>query len=116
MTNLIKRNFSDNIKTLRLKRQWTQKEVADRIGISIPAYSKIETGFTDINLSRLIQIADVFKVDLLSLLLTKGQSWSGDTFNDHALQKKLLNQEAEISNLHRKLIELYEELRKRNNP
>jgi hypothetical protein len=31
----------------------------------------------------------------------------------HALQEKLLNQETEISNLYRKLIELYEELRKK---
>jgi len=113
MTNPIVKNFSDNIKTLRVQRQWTQKKVADRIGISIPAYSKIETGFTEINLSRLVQIADIFKVDLISLLLTKGQSWPENTGNDHALQEKLLNQETEISNLYRKLIELYEELRKK---
>jgi transcriptional regulator with XRE-family HTH domain len=113
MTNPIAKNFSDNIKTLRIKRQWTQKNVADRVGISIPAYSKIETGFTNINLSRLVQIADVFKVDLVSLFLTKGQSRPEKKGNDYALQEKLLNQEAEISNLQRKLIELYEDLRKK---
>jgi transcriptional regulator with XRE-family HTH domain len=35
-----------NIRTLRHQRGWSQEDVADRLGISIPAFSKIETGVT----------------------------------------------------------------------
>jgi len=56
------------IKMLRQKHGWTQEDVANRLGISIPALSKIETGVTDVNLSRLEQIADIYEITLLQLL------------------------------------------------
>lgn len=51
-----------NIRTLRQKHGWSQAQVASRLDISIPAFSKIETGITDINISRLNQIATLFEV------------------------------------------------------
>jgi transcriptional regulator with XRE-family HTH domain len=39
-----------NIRTLRQKHGWSQGQVASRLHISIPAFSKIETGITDINI------------------------------------------------------------------
>jgi transcriptional regulator with XRE-family HTH domain len=50
------KSVGKNIRTLRHQRGWSQEDVANRLGISIPAFSKIETGVTDINLSRLEQI------------------------------------------------------------
>jgi len=44
------------IKKLRQKLNFTQYLVAEKLGISIPAFSKIETGITDINRSRLKQL------------------------------------------------------------
>ena len=45
------------IRLLRHQKSWSQEDVAKQLGISIPAFSKIETGITDINLSRLEQIS-----------------------------------------------------------
>lgn len=33
-----------SLKVLRVKRGWTQREVADKIGITAPNYNYIETG------------------------------------------------------------------------
>ena len=48
------------IRLLRHQKGWSQEDVAKRLDISIPAFSKIETGITDVNLSRLNQIAKLF--------------------------------------------------------
>jgi transcriptional regulator with XRE-family HTH domain len=41
-----------NIRTLRHEHGWSQEDVANRLGISIPAFSKIETGVTPRNQAR----------------------------------------------------------------
>ncbi|MFD0792172.1 helix-turn-helix domain-containing protein [Mucilaginibacter litoreus] len=105
-----------NIRTLRHEHGWSQEDVANRLGISIPAFSKIETGVTDINLSRLEQIANIFEVsvvNLLSLEYTEEPAVQDESFN--IIQKKLLDRETEITNLQRKVILLYEELLSKKN-
>ena len=88
------------------------KYIDKRLDISIPAFSKIETGITDINLSRLEQISTLFDMSVVQLL----------TFNDHEqeqkfvneleiVNKKLTDREVEIIDLQKKVIELFEELR-----
>ncbi len=47
------------LKFIRSVKNWTQEDVAEKLGISIHAYAKIERGETDVNLSRLEQIAIV---------------------------------------------------------
>jgi len=61
-------SIGKNIKRLRQKANWNQRQAAERLGISIAAYSKIETGITEINISRLKQIADLFGVDYMIIL------------------------------------------------
>ena len=55
------------IKKLRIKRNWAQAIVAGRLGISVPALSKIESGATDVNFARLEQIAHIFKINVVQL-------------------------------------------------
>lgn len=50
------------VRMLRAARQWTLEEVSQRVGTSIPALSKIENGITDMSISRLQQLADLFEV------------------------------------------------------
>ena len=105
-----------NIRTLRHEHGWSQEDVANRLGISIPAFSKIETGVTDINLSRLEQIANIFEVSVVNLLsLEYTQEPSTQDLSLNIIQKKLVDREAEIANLQRKVILLYEELLNKNN-
>jgi transcriptional regulator with XRE-family HTH domain len=105
-----KATVGQGIKMLRQKHGWTQEDVANRLGISIPALSKIETGVTDVNLSRLEQIADIYEITLLQLLNVYNEELEPVILNSDVLKKKLSAQEAEISQLQRKVIELYDEL------
>ncbi len=105
-----------NIRTLRHEHGWSQEDVANRLGISIPAFSKIETGVTDINLSRLEQIANIFEVSVVNLLsLEYTEEPSTQDVSLGIVQKKLIDREAEITNLQRKVILLYEELLSKGN-
>jgi len=100
-----------NIRTLRHQRSWSQEDIANRLGISIPAFSKIETGVTDINLSRLEQIADIYEVNVVNLLALDAEATELPVSNLSIAQKKITDRETEIANLQRKVILLYEELR-----
>ncbi|WP_158826526.1 helix-turn-helix domain-containing protein [Mucilaginibacter lacusdianchii] len=104
-------SVGNNIRTLRHQRGWSQEDVATRLGISIPAFSKIETGITDVNLSRLEQIATIFEISVVQLVglgLTESEKQYSSM---NAANKKLSERETEIAELQRKVIELYEELR-----
>jgi transcriptional regulator with XRE-family HTH domain len=59
---------SEQIKFIRTLRGWTQENLAHKLGISTHAYAKIERGETDVNLSRLEQIAQVMEIELPRLL------------------------------------------------
>lgn len=106
------KTLGKKIRLLRHQKGWSQEDVAKRLDISIPAFSKIETGITDINLSRLEQIATLFEMSVVQLL----------TFNDaegelkhvaelENVNKKLMDRETEVIDLQKKVIELFEELR-----
>lgn len=56
------------IKRLRQQKDQKQADLAKSLNLTVPAYSKIEAGITDINLSRLFQIAALFGVAPSSLL------------------------------------------------
>lgn len=120
MSEIIKKKTNKsagkNIRTLRHEHGWSQEDVANRLGISIPAFSKIETGVTDINLSRLEQIANIFEVSVVNLLsLEYTEEPSTQDLSLSIIQKKLTDRETEITNLQRKVILLYEELLSKNN-
>lgn len=105
------KTIGKNIRTFRHQHGWSQEEVANRLGISIPAFSKIETGVTDINLSRLEQIANIYEIDVVQILSMDTEEVEQQPTNLSIVQKRLVDREAEIVNLQRKVILLYEELR-----
>src|SRR5215831_18045164 len=57
-----------NIKAILELKNYTQDYVAGQLRVSIPTYSNIETGKTEVTLSRLQQIAKVFEVDYQQIL------------------------------------------------
>ena len=97
------------IRLLRHQKCWSQEDVSKQLGISIPAFSKIETGITDINLSRLEQIAKLFELTVVQLLSTHGDE-DQETYNMEVnnLNLKLHERESELIDLQKKLIDLYE--------
>jgi len=107
------KTLGKKIRLLRHQKGWSQEDVAKRLDISIPAFSKIETGITDINLSRLEQISKLFEMTVVQLL----------TYNDNEQQekyvselenisKRLQEREAEVIELQKKIIDLFEEIRR----
>ena len=90
------------IRLLRHQRSWSQEDVAKQLDISIPAFSKIETGITDVNLSTVVQ------------LLTFTDSEEQEKYNNEVevLTKKLQDRETDVIELQKKVIDLYEELRR----
>ena len=58
----------EKIRFLRQAKDWTQEEVADKLKMSQNGYGSIERGETDVNLSRLEQIAGLFEINLSELL------------------------------------------------
>jgi transcriptional regulator with XRE-family HTH domain len=106
-------SVGNNIRTLRHQRGWSQEDIATRLGISIPAFSKIETGVTDVNLSRLEQIANIYEISVVQLLGLGLTETEKQYSSMNSAQKKLTEREMEIADLQRKVIELYEELHNR---
>jgi transcriptional regulator with XRE-family HTH domain len=108
--------LATNIRMLRQQNNWSQEDIARKLGISIPAFSKIETGITDVNLSRIEQIANIFGVPVVKLLATEDDNVQEEPQQllIDAVKKKIIDREDEINILQRKVIVLYEELRKRH--
>ncbi len=104
-----------NIRAVRHQHNWSQEDVANQLGISIPAFSKIETGITDINLSRLQQIAEIFGISLVQLLSFGESREEYKSSHLQAIRKKLEESEEEVVELQRKVISLYEQLHYKNN-
>ena len=106
------KTLGKKIRLLRHQKGWSQEEVAKRLDISIPAFSKIETGITDINLSRLEQISALFEMSVVQLLtyneVEQDQKIASELEN---VNKKLMDRETEVIDLQKKVIELFEELR-----
>jgi transcriptional regulator with XRE-family HTH domain len=106
------KTLGKKIRLLRHQKGWSQEDVAKRLDISIPAFSKIETGITDINLSRLEQISNLFEMSVVQLLTFNDLESDQKFVNElEVVSKKLTDRETEIIDLQKKVIELFEELR-----
>ena len=56
------------IRKFRISKGWDQAFMAERLDITRSSYSKIEAGLTDVNVSRLEQIAFILDVKLIQIL------------------------------------------------
>lgn len=98
------------IRLLRYEKGWRQEDVAAALKISVPALSKIESGITDLNLSRADQIAELFGISLAQLIAC--DSTDQALGNDLETLSRLLEQrDAELITLQKKVIALLEELK-----
>ena len=95
------------IKKLRTFHCLTQEEVASRLFLSLKAYQNIEYGITKLDLERIKQLADIFKVnvaDLTNSAELKIKFEESKTQTDHS---KVLNGENSFPDL-----EVYKQLLK----
>jgi transcriptional regulator with XRE-family HTH domain len=103
------------IRLLRHQKGWNQQDAAKQLEISIPAFSKIETGITDINLSRLNQISKLFNLTVVQLLSSSDTEEKEYVNEIDTITQKLQQRDNEIIELQKKVIDLYEQLYKDNN-
>lgn len=95
-------NIYKHIQEIRKSRGMSQDVLAEHLGISQDAISKIERGITEITLNRLQQIADVFKMSVVEIInYPNGSAVGANDERVKELEKELL----EISNTIKKLLE-----------
>jgi len=102
--------FPQKLKLIRSSKNWTQEDMAEKLDISTHAYAKIERGETNVNLSRLEQIAEVLEMELWQLFAserknifnlagthnTQGDNWY---VNPHSTEQIEYKHELEKANL-----------------
>lgn len=97
----MKKETGHKIRQIRELKGFTQEYIADKLGISQRAYSKIENNQTKIDWERITKIAEVFGVDPIDMI----------SFDDNLIFNNC-NQsgkfETFINNMPERLIEQYE--------
>ncbi|KSU14876.1 helix-turn-helix domain-containing protein [Lactococcus lactis] len=56
--------FSERLKELRKEKDLTQKEIANKLGVSRVAYTNWENGKREPNIERFVKLADYFNVNI----------------------------------------------------
>ena len=102
------KTLGQKFKILRQKRRYNQQKMSILLGISIPAYSKLETGITDPNFSRIEQIARVHNITIYQLLAIGEDENSPQELAVNSLRQKVEQLEASVIRLQGKLIDLYD--------
>ena len=59
---------NEKIRFLRETKNWSQEEMANKLGMSTSGYSKIERGEARLTIPKLEQIVEVFDTDILELM------------------------------------------------
>ena len=108
------KTLGEKFRILRQKKGVNQKAMADLLEISIPAYSKLETGITDPNFSRINQIAEVHNLTLREFLDVGEEGISEQEQIVTQLKEKIGQLENSVIRLQSKLIDLYDRDEKNN--
>jgi transcriptional regulator with XRE-family HTH domain len=101
----IRDTLLNNLKKYRIAKGWKQHDVAEALDISAPAYCQIETGTTDVNLSRLEQLADLFNISVVELFTGS----KNEIKQQEDLKDALLHTELQIRELKKMITNLKKE-------
>lgn len=74
---------NEKIRMMRELNHWTQEDMADKLHMSLNSYAKMERGESKIYLDKLEQVAEVFNIDLVDLLLFNKQGLVGLVIGDN---------------------------------
>lgn len=66
--------MKSRLKVLRAERDWTQEELADRVGVSRQAINAIETGKYEPSLSLAFKLAKLFEARIEDVFFPDGTS------------------------------------------
>jgi len=105
-----------NLKALRKKKCWTQTKIAEKLNLSVPAYAKIESGFTILTISRVHEFVSLFEVPVNVILCIEVKD--EETENSiilEGLRNKIAGIDNAINKLRGTAIELYGVLGEKRN-
>lgn len=96
--------FAENLRNLRKERKLTQKDMADKLNISVNSFSQYELGNTEPNILNLIKLADFFcvTVDYLIGAPVKANANTGEILDSE--EKNLIKYYRGMSNVSKNAI------------
>jgi transcriptional regulator with XRE-family HTH domain len=94
------KTLGEKLRVLRQTKNWSQEDMAHQLDLSLPAYSKIERGISDVSLTRLTQIAKLFNLTAIALLAY------GEKNVDKGCKELLEEKDKEIIKLQKRVIDL----------
>jgi len=99
-----------NIKQLRELKNLTQSHIAERLNMSIGGYSKIESGQTDVTLSKIQRIAEILEADLATILNFDPKNIFNQYNNTHSIITGSVDTQNNDSNILKILSNIQEEI------
>ena len=58
----------DKVRIMREVNQWSQEDMAEKMGMYVTGYAKIERGQSNIHYDKLVQLAKIFNISLSDLI------------------------------------------------
>lgn len=88
----MKKKIGKRIQMIRLQNNITQEQMADSLCISTSAYCKLEYGETDLTLTRIKRLSEIFNIPLMELTgrLLEGLDNTSETYCTNAGQKNII--------------------------
>ena len=96
--------FSENLKTLRKQKGFSQEELASRLHVVRQTISKWEKNLSVPDADTLIRLAEILEVSVSELLGSKIETKNGNVTNDVAEQLSRINEQLAIKNRHSRRI------------
>lgn len=105
-TSIKEKEIGTRIKNLREERNYSQDYLAQKLGVSQKAYSKIETNQTKLSVDNLLKIAEILETSVNKILEIDG-STIYNNYSTHTGEGIVINKTTS-----EKIIELYDRLLK----
>lgn len=102
----MKKDVGERIRIFRVSLGLSQEYVANELDLSKGAYSNNETGRTDVTITRLYQIAEIFKVDPIELLPNENKYPVDSITSNKLLEKDIIQLKEELQELKNELQEM----------
>lgn len=90
--------FSENLKTLRKQKGFSQEELASRLHVVRQTISKLEKNLSVPDADTLIRLAEILEVSVSELLGSKIETENGNVTNDVAEQLSRINEQLAMKN------------------
>lgn len=98
--------YLENLKNIRIEKNYSQSYMAEKLDFAQNNYSKIERGIVELTVNRLYQIAEILEVSIFQILVDKDEKTAlekirkevEDNFNKELYETKLSELKEEFRN------------------